>query len=106
MHPMLEQALSRHGNEFHALCASLEVKQLCVFGSARGDAFDPATSDVDFVVEFERNSEPGIADRYMNLALGLESIFKRPVDLLTRNAIRNSIFKEVVDKTQVEIYAN
>jgi predicted nucleotidyltransferase len=106
MHPKIDQVLLHKSDALRSLCGSLDVKQLCVFGSARGEAFDPATSDVDFVVEFERSSESGIADRYMHLADGLERIFERPVDLLTKGSIRNPIFKQVVEESQIEVYAH
>ncbi|MFY8216793.1 MAG: nucleotidyltransferase family protein [Chthoniobacterales bacterium] len=106
MHPKIDQVLLHKSDALRSLCGSLDVKQLCVFGSARGESFDPSTSDVDFVVEFERSSESGIADRYMNLADGLEHIFERPVDLLTKGSIRNPIFRQVVEESQIEVYAH
>jgi hypothetical protein len=40
------------------LCRNYRVRRLELFGSAAGDEFDPSTSGLDFLVEFELSS-PG-----------------------------------------------
>jgi len=87
------------------LCTSLAVRDLRVFGSAVTDDFDPSRSDLDVLVEFFDPSAPGIADRFMNLAEGLESIFHRPVDLVTKQAIKNPIFRQTVEQSSQPLYA-
>ena len=63
---------------------ALKVRSLAVFGSvARGEA--KADSDVDILVEFQG---PATFDGYMKLKIFLEDVLDRPVDLLTRRAIR------------------
>jgi uncharacterized protein len=71
----------------------LGVKRLGLFGSAaRGEA--GSTSDLDFVVEFERKS----FDAYMDLKLLLEDLFSCHVDLVLADSIkprlRSIILKE------------
>ena len=87
------------------LCRDLSVRELRLFGSAATDRFDESRSDVDVVVDFADSDEPGIADRYLALAEGLEEIFHRPVDLVTTRAIRNPFFRQIVDDTSRLIYA-
>ncbi len=87
------------------LCRELAVNELRVFGSATGDTFDAAASDVDVVVDFRDHNAPGIADRYMSLAEGLEEIFCLPVDLVTTRSIRNPYFQRAVEETSLLIYA-
>jgi len=87
------------------LCTSLAVRELRVFGSAVTDRFDPSESDVDVLVEFFDPDAPGIADRFMSLALGLESIFQRPVDLITKQAMKNPVFRQTVENTSKTLYA-
>ena len=75
--------------------AGFGVKRLGVFGSfARDEA--KASSDLDFVVEFEKKT----FDAYMGLKIYLEELFHRPVDLVTRDSIkprlRETILKETV----------
>jgi len=93
---------SRHIRE---LCTELAVRELRVFGSVVTARFDPAHSDIDVLVEFFEPEAPGIADRFMTLALGLESIFQRPVDLVTKQAMKNPIFRDIVEKTSEPLYA-
>ena len=60
------------------------VKSLAVFGSvARGE--ERPESDVDILVEFDG---PATFDRYMDLKFFLEELLKRPVDLVTRRALK------------------
>ena len=86
------------------LCRDLSVRELRLFGSAATDKFDETRSDVDVVVDFVDGDKPGIADRYMALAEGLEEIFNRPVDLVTTRSIRNPFFRRVVDQLSHVLY--
>jgi uncharacterized protein len=62
---------------------SFGVRGLSLFGSSvRGE--DTSTSDLDFVVEFEKKS----FDSYMDLKLFLEELFDRPVDLVLADGIK------------------
>jgi len=92
--------------QIHTLCRDLEVKELRVFGSAVTGGFDPMTSDVDFLAEFHSADRPGIADRFMGLAEGLERILQRPADVITRPALKNPIFRHVVEETSQPVYAS
>ncbi len=71
------------------------VRSLGLFGSAARGENAPA-SDLDFLVEFERNT----FDNYMGLKELLEKVLACPVDLvLTRNLkprLRQSILREAV----------
>jgi predicted nucleotidyltransferase len=59
------------------------VRRLGLFGSfARGEATE--SSDLDFVVEFEKKT----FDAYMDLKEFLEELFKCPVDLVLADAIK------------------
>lgn len=89
----------------HRLCVKLSISELCIFGSAVRVDFDPQKSDLDFLVEFDDPEAPGISDRYFALADGLEQIFQRSVDLITRQSIKNRIFRETVDSTSLPLYA-
>jgi predicted nucleotidyltransferase len=89
----------------HRLCQKLSVSELCIFGSALREDFDLQKSDLDFLVEFENPDAPGISDRYFALADGLEKIFQRRVDLVTKQSIKNRIFRETVNATSQTLYA-
>jgi predicted nucleotidyltransferase len=86
------------------LCRQYGVLRLDLFGSAATGAFDPATSDLDFVATFADTRSPGYADRYLGFAEALEALFHRPVDLLTEPMIRNPYFRQAVDTSRQLIY--
>jgi uncharacterized protein len=101
----LPPILLEHHDAVRRLCADLAVCELRVFGSVITDHFDPAHSDLDFLVEFHDPDKPGIFDRYMALAEGLELIFQRPVDLITKQAMKNPVFRQTVNSTSQALYA-
>jgi predicted nucleotidyltransferase len=105
MNTPIMQLLAESPGELSRLCARLSVRELRVFGSAVTDRFDPSRSDVDVLVEFFDPEAPGIADRFMALAEGLECIFQRPVDLVTKQAMKNPVFRQTVEKTSKPLYA-
>jgi predicted nucleotidyltransferase len=86
------------------LCLRYRVRQLQLFGSAATGAFVPATSDLDFIAEFNDTQAADYADRYLDFAEALEKLFNRPVDLLTKRAIRNKYFRAEVERTAQVIY--
>lgn len=86
-----------------ALCRRFGVTRLAIFGSAVTDRFDPACSDVDFLVEFA--PESASLDTYFGLKQALEDLFGRSVDLVSPNALRNPYFAERVEQTREELYA-
>ena len=86
------------------LCLRYRVRRLQLFGSAATGAFVPATSDLDFIAEFTDTQAADYADRYLDFAEALEKLFNRPVDLLTKRAIRNKYFRAEVERTAQVIY--
>jgi len=70
-----------------------KVKEIGIFGSyIKGKA--KKRSDVDILVEFEQEGET--FDNYMELKFFLEKIFKRKVDLVIKNALREEIREEIL----------
>ena len=87
------------------LCKQFHAQRLEVFGSATGDDFDPAKSDLDFLVVFEE-MEPGEhADSYFGLLSALENLFDRNIDLVELKAITNPYLLEAVEESRVNLYA-
>jgi predicted nucleotidyltransferase len=90
-------------DEIAELCKQFRVRRLDVFGSAATGAFDPATSDIDFIVdlgEYER----GVAKRYFRFADALEALLGRDVDLITEAQITNPYFRESVNSSRENVY--
>lgn len=95
--------LEVNSEAINSLCEKHKVEKLYAFGSVLTSAFNEE-SDVDFLVEFERNSIEDFANNYFELKFALESLLKRGVDLIEYSSIRNPFFKEEVDETRELIY--
>jgi hypothetical protein len=79
---------SEKRDQLVAACLRFDVARLDVFGSAaRGNDFDPARSDLDFLVVFRPDAK---ADFYLDLEEAFERILGRKVDLMDRCAIEAS----------------
>ena len=78
------------------LCERYGVEKLELFGSAARGEFDPAHSDLDFIVQMKGRREPGYAARFCDFADALEALYGRPVDLLTELMIKNPYFKAAI----------
>ena len=92
--PQLEEVCRRH-----------RVQRIELFGSAATADFDPARSDLDFLVTFQELSFDQYADAYFGLLEDLEALFQRPVDLVVASAIQNPYFRQAVESTRTLIYA-
>ena len=91
--------------EVAELCRRLRVRGLDAFGSAVRGGFDPKSSDLDFLVEFEPMSPAEYAEAYFSLKEGLESVFGRPVDLISSSSVVNPYFRESVEASRRRMYA-
>jgi predicted nucleotidyltransferase len=88
-----------------ALCERYDVARLDVFGSAaRGVDFDPAKSDVDFLVTFKPASRFGPLEQFFGLADALKELFSRPVDLVEESAVRNPFIRAAIDRSREVVY--
>ena len=99
-------AILQHRAELTALCEKYRVQKLEVFGSAAtNDTFDPQTSDLDFLVEYQSLDANGYASAYFGLLEELQKLFDRPVDLVMTRAIRNKYFLRGIAGSRTTIYA-
>ena len=101
MLPLVEQ----HRSAISALCRKYHINRLELFGSGAREDFDPISSDLDFLVEFEDMGWKGSFRRYMGLKLDLERLFARNVDLVELTAIDNPYFLQVAKKHRALVYA-
>jgi predicted nucleotidyltransferase len=101
MHHLIEQRLA----EIAVLCRRYGVRQLEVFGSAaRAQDFDPATSDADFLVDFQSGVDLGPLEQFFGLADALARLLGRPVDLVERGAVRNPFVLAGINRARVVVY--
>jgi predicted nucleotidyltransferase len=96
--------IEQHRDAIRAICQQYGVRRLDLFGSATTGAFDPATSDLDFVATFANTRSPGYADRYLGFAEALQALFGRSVDIITERSIRNPYFRQAVEASRQPIY--
>lgn len=101
MNPIMHE----HMTDLVALCLRFRVRRLELFGSGSGDRFDPARSDLDFLVEFHQLPAGECADAYFGLKESMAALFGRQVDLVMPRAIRNPYFLEAIKTSRVELYA-
>jgi hypothetical protein len=97
--------IEQHRDDVAALCRRAGARRLDVFGSAARDDFDPATSDIDFLVDFDDLPPPSYAQAYFTLKESLERLFGRPVDLVTSSSVENPYFRERIDAERKPVYA-
>jgi predicted nucleotidyltransferase len=82
--------------DLEALCRRCKVRRLDLFGSAATGKFDPARSDLDFLVSFEPKAPGEYHNAYFELLEGLSALFARPVDLVTETGLENPYFRKQV----------
>jgi predicted nucleotidyltransferase len=97
--------IEQHREEVVALCRRAGARRLDVFGSAARADFDPATSDLDFLVEFDDLPPAEYADAYFLLRENLESLFGRSVDLITEGSLENPYFRDRIYAERKLVYA-
>lgn len=103
--PGLSLVLAKQA-EITALCEQNQVARLELFGSATCDRFDPATSDLDFLVEFAVDTPKGAADRFFGLKQGLAAVFGRTIDLIELKTVKNPYFLETIIPNRITVYGN
>ena len=101
----MDDPIANHRLELTTLCQKYEVRQMELFGSAARGEFDPAESDLDFLVVFRRAGDVNSADRYLGLLAALEDLFGRKIDLVDITAARNPYFIAQALKYRVLLYA-
>ncbi|MGB0767661.1 MAG: nucleotidyltransferase family protein [Phycisphaeraceae bacterium] len=101
MHRVIEDNL----DALRELCVRYRVVRLEVFGSAATDTFDPVTSDIDLLAEFDLSGTDSALAQYIGFIQAAESLFGCKVDVINPSTIRNPYFKQGVDETRRPFYA-
>jgi len=101
----MHSAIAQHRSGISAICQRLQISRLEVFGSAaRADDFNPASSDADFLVEFEPNVQPGL-DTLFAAKAELEQLLGRGVDLVEPGSVRNPYVLASINRHREAVYA-
>jgi len=86
-----------------SLCKQHKVKELYIFGSILTSKFNK-DSDIDMLVQFDKVDILEYADNYFDFKEKLEKLLGREIDLLENQAIRNPIFRKILDRDKKLVY--
>jgi predicted nucleotidyltransferase len=101
MHSIIEQNLAA----IRKLAREYGVTRLEVFGSVCTPEFDPARSDIDFLVEYPEGYDFGPwLGRVQDLQQALADLLGHNVDLVMISALRNKWFRRLANETRTIIY--
>jgi hypothetical protein len=88
-----------------ALCRRFHVRRLELFGSAADGSFNPRSSDLDFLVEFDELPLGEYADAYFGLLEGLWELFQRKIDLVVAGSLKNPYLIDRIQRSRTLLYA-
>lgn len=86
-----------------AFCQRWNITEFSLFGSALRDDFRP-DSDVDVLVSIDPRARIGLFE-IIDMKLELENMFKRPVDLIEKEGLRNPYRRKEILRTAQVVYA-
>ena len=92
-----------YSEQISNLCRQYNVNKLFAFGSVLTEEFNEK-SDVDLIVDFDKHAVKDHFVNYFDFKYSLENIFKRGVDLLEEQPIRNSYLKKSIENSKILIY--
>ena len=95
--------IDTYRNQIIELCDNHKVKELYLFGSVLTDQFNDS-SDIDMLIQFNQVELLEYFDNYMDLKEKLEKMFNRQVDLVENQAVKNPIFRKVLDREKRLLY--
>jgi uncharacterized protein len=87
------------------LCRKFRVERLELFGSAAQGTFDPNSSDLDFLVEFQTMPPVEHSRAYFGLLFALEDHFHQSIDLVETIAVSNPHFLKKIESQRSVLYA-
>ena len=93
----------QHKKKIAKLCESHKVEKLYLFGSATSGDFSE-TSDIDFLVKFKSFDLKDYFVNYLDLKEQLKKIFRRDVDLVEEQTLKNPYLIKSINKNKSLIY--
>ncbi|MEW4924909.1 nucleotidyltransferase domain-containing protein [Algibacter sp. 2305UL17-15] len=86
-----------------ALCKKHKVEKLYLFGSATNETFTEK-SDIDFLVKFNISDLSLYFDNYISFKEKLGKLFKRDIDLVEEQTLKNPILINSINRNKELIY--
>ena len=84
-------------------CQRWSITEFSVFGSVLREDFRP-DSDIDVLVSIDPKAHIGLFE-LIDMKLELEKMFKRPVDLIEKEGLRNPYRRQEILRTAQVVYA-
>ena len=84
-------------------CKRWSITEFSVFGSVLREDFRP-DSDIDVLVTIDPKARIGLFE-LIDMKLELEKMFKRPVDLVEKEGLRNPYRRQEILRTAQVVYA-
>ena len=100
---MYMDILNKHSKELIDFCKSNKIKKLSLFGSYLKNKYN-AESDIDLLVEFEKNTGYGLLD-ITRIERELSEMIKKKVDLRTPEELSKYFRDKVVKESLVKYEA-
>jgi len=95
--------IDKNRKTLKSLCQKHKVEKLYLFGSATNDDFTE-NSDIDLLVRFNPIELSGYFENYTTFKQKLTQLFKREVDLVEEQALKNPILINAIHKNRELIY--
>ena len=90
-------------DKIEEFCKRWRITEFSVFGSVLRDDFSP-DSDIDVLVTIDPNAQIGLFE-LIDMKIELEKMFKRPVDLVEKEGLRNPYRRQEILRTAQVVYA-
>ena len=97
---MYMDILNKHSKELIDFCKSNKIKKLSLFGSYLKNKYN-AESDIDMLVEFEKNTGYGLLD-ITRIERELSELIKKKVDLRTPEELSKYFRDKVVKESLIK----
>lgn len=95
--------IENHIEAIKHLCEIHQVEAMYLFGSALRENYDK-TSDIDFLVSFEKFDLAEYFENYMSFKKELSVLLNREVDLLEEQTLKNPVLIESIENSKKLIY--
>jgi uncharacterized protein len=97
--------IEKNKTHLEELCKKYHVQKLELFGSAVTNNFDPANSDLDFLVQFQPLNQGELFAFYFDLLNDLRNLFGLKIDLITSESVNNPHLQKAIAPQRKTLYA-
>ncbi|MBU1627219.1 nucleotidyltransferase domain-containing protein [bacterium] len=92
--------LGHFKSKIESFCKKHYIRKLSLFGSLLHENFGP-DSDIDFLVEFDKEHKPGLI-KLSGMEIELSEIIGHKVDLRTQGDLSRYFREEVIDEAELQ----